>query len=306
MNLTHLRYFQQIARSGTLTAAARELSVSQPTLSVSIQQLEEQLNTTLLLRDRRGVQLTTTGRELLHYANEVFLLIEQATVRIQGLEADEIGQFTLGCPDVLGAYFLPKLMARLVQEMPKVELTLWNGPSHAVYQAILRRDVHFGLIVNPLPHPDLVLVELFNDATALFVEAKSHQTIRRKTSDEQRRSLDEARLREGPLIYVEGLPQSQEIRKQLGQQDLLPKRQIPCGTYELVKSLLLENVGVALIPERVAAYRQEGKLLRLHPSLPFVHDTIYLVYRGDHHRTHAAKRIREALVAHSRTLQTVD
>jgi len=71
VDLTHLRYFQAIAEHGSLSAAARSLHVSQPTLTVAVKHLEERLGTTLLHRSREGVKLTRTGQELLdHVANE--------------------------------------------------------------------------------------------------------------------------------------------------------------------------------------------------------------------------------------------
>ena len=73
MDLVHLRYFQVIARCGSMTRAARELRLSQPTLTVAMQRLERELGTTLLLRDPRGVSLTETGGELARHADEIFL-----------------------------------------------------------------------------------------------------------------------------------------------------------------------------------------------------------------------------------------
>jgi DNA-binding transcriptional LysR family regulator len=109
-------------------------------------------------------------------------------------------------------------------------------------------------------------------------------------------------MREGPLIFAGRVSQCQEMVGRLSAEGLLPPRMLSCGDLELVKSLALENVGVALLPRRVAAYGQKGKLLRLHPKLPFIPDVISLLYRADLHRTRAAMRLKDALVAHGRAL----
>lgn len=293
MDLLHLQYLEAIARSGSLTAAARALQVAQPTLTVAMRRLEEGLGTTLLLRDRSGVRLTATGSELLHYAGEVLALVERAEQRIQGLETDDVGSFLIGCPETLGAYFLPDFMRAFLRQSPRISLQLWNGPSRDVEHAVLDRTVHFGIVVNPLPHPELVLVDLFHDATDLFVAA----TTRKSSIAEAR-----ARLREGPLVYVGHLPQTAALLGRLSKQKLVADRRLVCGTLELVKSMVLADVGVAIIPRRVAAYGQEGKLRRLHPSLPFIADTIQLAFRSDLHRTRAAARLKDALVEHGRRL----
>jgi hypothetical protein len=79
-------------------------------------------------------------------------------------------------------------------------------------------------------------------------------------------------------------------------------RLLSCGDLELVKSLALAGIGVALLPRRVAAYGQGHRLQRLHPELPNFPDTICLVFRADLPRTVAALRLKEALIEHGQKL----
>jgi molybdate transport repressor ModE-like protein len=297
VDLTHLRYFQSIAQHGSLTAAARALKVSQPTLTVAVKNLEERLGTTLLHRSREGVKLTRTGQELLDHATQIFALLDRVEERISGLQSDEVGRFVIGCHESLGAYFLPTFMRRFIEAAPRIELSLWNGTSAAVTEAVVARQVDFGLVVNPRPHPELVVVDLFADAMDIFVAAGGAGG-----ADGAGLDAAHARLRAGPLIFAGRVGQCQELIDRLAAQSLLPTRMLSCGDLELVKSLALEGVGVALLPRRVAAYEQEGRLARLHPDLPFIPDIICLLYRGDMHRTRASMRLKDALVAHGRSL----
>lgn len=294
MDLTQLRYFQAIAQHGSISAAARVLRVSQPSLTVAIQNLEEELKTTLLLRDRRGVTLTETGRLLLDTAGEVFARLAEVEARILGLEGDDRGRFVLGCHESLGAYFLPRLMADVLSNTPGIELVLWNGSSADVREAVLSREVHFGVVVNPAPHPDLVLIELFQDAVDIFVAADEPVAS----------SLEEAqaRLQRGPLIFAGRVAQMQALVEGLEGKEILPARLLECGDLELVKSLALAGVGVALLPRRVADYGQPGRLRRLHPELPHVDDSIHLVFRGDLHRTRAALKVKDLILEHGARL----
>jgi DNA-binding transcriptional LysR family regulator len=300
LDLGQLRYFQAIAHRGSFTAAARALKVSQPTLTVAVQHLEEGLKTTLFHRSREGVKLTRTGQELLEHAAQVFALIERAESRIVGLESDEVGRFVIGCHESLGAYFLPAFMRGFLEAAPRVEVSLWNGSSAMVTDAIVDRQVDFGLVVNPRPHPELVLVPLLHDAVDVVVAAASLPV------GPLSREAAHARLREGPLVFAGRVGQSTELIDRLAAESLLPTRRLSCGDLELVKSLALEGVGVALLPRRVATYGQKGKLVRLHPELPFIPDIICLVYRADLHRTRAALRLKDALVAHGRGIEAAD
>jgi DNA-binding transcriptional LysR family regulator len=293
--LERLRYFQAVARCGSLSAAARVLHVSQPGLTAVIKQLEESFGTKLLVRLRTGVSLTSTGQELLRFANESITRLDEIEQKIKGLECEEVGSFVIGCHESLGAYFLPEWMARFLENNPKIQLSLSNAPSRAVLEATVDRTVNFGLVVNPEPHPDLVQVKLFRDAVDLFVLAEGAPPPGDLEAAKQR-------LRRGPMVFAGRILQSQQIVEQLAAMDALPPRLLRCGDLELVKSFALAGLGVAVLPRRVARYCQGARLRRLHPALPFIADEIHLLFRGDAHRTRAFVTTKDAIVAHGREL----
>ena len=295
--LEHLRYFQTVARCGSLSAAARVLQISQPGLTAVIKQLEESFGTRLLVRLRTGVSLTSTGEELLRFANESLTRLEEVEHRIKGLESDEVGSFVIGCHESLGAYFLPQWMTRFLESNPHIQLTLSNATSRSVLNATVERAVHFGLVVNPEPHPDLVQMKLFRDAVDLFVLAESAPEAGDLEAAKER-------LRCGPLVFAGRVVQSQQIIEKLARMNALPSRLLPCGDLELVKSFALAGLGVAVLPRRVARYCQEGRLRRLHPELPFIADEIHLLFRGDAHRTRAFVITKDAILAHGRALDS--
>ncbi len=294
MHLAHLRYVQAIAKHGSLSAAARALGVTQPTLTGAVKSLEAELRTVIVHRGRDGVRLTAAGEALVRHAGEVLASVERMEHEIRGLEGDEQGRFVLGCHESLGAYFLPGFMRDFLVASPRIELTLWNGTTAAVRDAVLSRDVHYGLLVNPMPHPDLVLVKLFHDAMDFFVCVDEPELASRDEAVE--------RLRRGPLVYSGRVAQCQELIQRLSGESTLPARTLSCGDLELVKSLTLAGIGVGVLPRRVAGYGGHERLRRMHPALPHIPDTIYLAWRGDLHRTAAATRLKDSLVSYGRAM----
>jgi len=303
VELIQLRYFIAITESGSITGAARTLSVSQPTITVAIQRLEEELKTTLFLRGRGGMALTRTGEELLDHARDVFGTLGRAEQRIAGLEQDLVGNFVIGCHESLGAYFLPGFLKEFLRTAPSIEVSLWNGTSAAVMEAVVERKVDFGLVVNPRPHAALVITELFDDAMDLFVEAS---IVPKNAGPDDAPSFERAveMVKRGPLIFAGRVSQCQDLIDRLGVLHMLPLRRLSCGDLELVKSLGLAGVGVCMLPRRVAAYGHEGKLVRLHPALPFFPDIISLVYRADGHRPRGGTFLKDALLTYGRKLRT--
>ena len=297
MELSHLRYFLSIAQAGSISAAAKKLRISQPALTVAIHQLEKELACTLFHRDHSGVTLTSSGEELRRHAEQIFTLIDHAQQQVRTLERGSVGRFVLGCHESLGAYFLPGFMSGFWRAEPRIELSLWNAPSAAVEHAVVERKVHFGLVVNPRRLPDLVIIDLFRDAVDLFIASPPD-------GSRLNFSLAEATARviEGPIVYAGRVSQCIELIERLAGMQVSSHRLLSCGDLELVKSLALAGIGVALLPRRVAAYGQHNRLQRLHADLPNFPDTICLVYRADLPRTVAAMRVKEALVAHGRKL----
>lgn len=305
LDVTTLRYFVAAARVGSITAAAKQLKVSQPTVTNAIQKLEAELKTRLFHRDRSGITVTGTGQALLGRATHI-LDFTRATERlVASLQDDEIGELKIGCHESLGAYFLPGFLEYLWSRHPKIDIVLWNDTSAEVTAAVASRKVDFALVVNALPFPDAVVVELFGDAVDLFVRVPEGFPPPPAYACDSAESAS-ALLRETRLIYADRVSQSHAIIDILGAEGRAPVRRLACGDLEMVKSLTLGGHGVGVLPRRVALYGQPGRLRRVHSGCPFFPDTISLIYRSDLHRTVAASRVKDALVAFGRSLGSAE
>lgn len=314
VELAQLRYFREVARLGSMSAAARSMGVSQPTLSVSMRQLEEELGASLVQRHRGGASLTAAGTELLQHADEIFALLDHAVASIAGLERDLVGQFILGCHEELGGYFLPRLLPGVLRDAPKIALSLRNASSSEVLGAVIERQVHFGLVVNPHPHPDLVMTPLFTDAVDFFVRAEEPSAAPLPVgaamySAEHCVAKDLTAALElvqtGPLIVAGRVAQCRQLLEWLAERGTVPRRLLSCGDFGLVKSLALAGVGVAILPRRIAAHGHEGALRRVSSELPTIPDEIILIYRGDLPKTRAAAFLKAALTRAGREMPDV-
>ena len=175
-------------------------------------------------------------------------------------------------------------MRRLAGSAPGIELSLWEGTSPDVRDAVVSRTVQFGVGVSPQPHPDLVLVPLFRDVMVVV---------------RGRRPLPKA----APLFYVPRISLSEKVVGAMRDLGRLPTRVVPCGDLELVKSLVLHGAGIGVLPWRVARYgTARGALQLVDAKLPHELDVGYLTYRADQHRTRAARMVRDELVRCGRLL----
>lgn len=295
MELYQLRYLLAIARAGSISGAARDLGVSQSTLSAAVSRLEDECGTTLFLRTRDGVRPTETGALLVERASALLASVERTIEEVREIETEARGRFVIGCHDSLGSYFLPDLLRAMADKMPSVELQIWNGSSMDVRDAVLRREVHFGLVVNTLPHLDLVIVDCFSDEIQVLGPSPAPPTL------EEAEDL----LRKGPLVWPARAPFDEVVRR-LAARGLVSQRRIPVGDLGLARALGLAGIGPVVLPRRVAevgtAPGTPPALVRLHADLPAFRDQIHLVFRADLHRTRAGARVREEIMARGRAL----
>lgn len=294
MDTDRLQQFRAIARCGSLSGAARELGLSQPAITGCVQTLEKEFDAQLLVRTSRGVQLTDAGRVVIELAESLDAQLSEARELIAQIEGGEAGQFVIGCHPSLGSYFLPGFLPGFGARYPDIEVTIRNGSSSDVLQGVRDREIDFGLVVNPTPYDELVLVPLFHDRVTFFVrddpaqeEREAHQLIK-----------------DSALIFMERMPQALKMISQLQQQEVEPGRRIPCGEHELVRALAQGGAGVAILPWRVATM-QPGALQLLHGSMPAESDWIALCWRADRPKTLASNCLKNALVQAGRQLGEV-
>lgn len=294
-----LRYFAAVAENGSFTAAARVLRVSQPSLSVAVRKLEEGLGATLLHRSRQGVSLTRAGTILLDRTRQAERALSMAKDELLALDREPRGRFVLGAHESLAAYLLPGFMARFLARFPQVELALENGNSVDIEQGVVERRIDVGLVVNPSRHPDCVILELFDDRVGFVVSAAK---LRKS------RSAPQALLSEVPLIHVPDLKQTQYLLGALAREHgVAPRSSLACSSMELVKSLVLDGVGVGVLPYRVASHGvKAGRLVPLAAALPVYDDKITLVRRFDLPMTAGARALVDGLKEHASSMSGLD
>ncbi len=149
ITLTQLRSFLAVVRSGSVTSAAEELVVTQPSISAAVRALTRELGTPLLERDGRGVRPTAAGRAFAPYATDIIGLLERG--RRAAVEASGQAESGLRIAAVTTAAesFVPLLLKRYAARNHDVDLTLAVGNRDRVLELLLRREADIGFVGRP-------------------------------------------------------------------------------------------------------------------------------------------------------------
>lgn len=152
MNLRKLEYFLSVAKLKSMTAAASELALAQPTLTKTIHALEQQLKVPLFERLPRGVELTPYGESLFRHAQALHAQAREALSEIESLRDGEIGHVAIGAEPVWVRRLLPLAVARTLAANSRVKVRVDSGYDGALLQSLRRGDLD--LVVAEIPSSD--------------------------------------------------------------------------------------------------------------------------------------------------------
>jgi DNA-binding transcriptional LysR family regulator len=179
MDLSQVRYFNAVARHGSFSAAAKALRVTQPGLTKAVRRLEASLDCTLFRRLPRGVALTQQGHALLRHASQLEVQIEDARKEVRELAGGAFGELRIGAgPSWLGRA-LPRIIADLSTEYPKLNFHVVGGYNSVLMEALSNGNLDLVLSALPDRSPSgLQAIPLTTDTVS--VVARRNHPLRSK------------------------------------------------------------------------------------------------------------------------------
>lgn len=277
-----ITYFIEVAQTKNISRAAERLGIAQPSLSSAMKRLEDSLGVTLFIRGRTGVQLTKAGKELLGRGRMLLLNWEQLRADVNKRETSASGQYIIGCHPSVALYSLSHFLPGLVQRYPELEIKLTHDLSRKITEEVISFEVDFGIVVNPVRHPDLVIKELYADEVLFWIAKNPSST---QNFDSQK----------GVLICDLNLVQVQKLLGDLQKRKQGFKRIIQSSNLEVVTDLTASGVGVGILPRRVATRITAYNLKPLDDRMPVFKDKICLIYRADSQKTKGSQIIIDAI-----------
>lgn len=146
MQMQQLRYFTAIARAGSFSQAAKDLFMTQPPLSASIANLEDELDTQLFTRHSRGVSLTPAGEAVLRYAERVTAGEEDLRRVVSDLQAGRAGNIVIGYSHTLSVPLIPQILRKISQVGSTLGWTLRETDPVSVIESVLEGECDVGLV----------------------------------------------------------------------------------------------------------------------------------------------------------------
>ncbi|QIZ43076.1 LysR family transcriptional regulator [Bacillus sp. RZ2MS9] len=253
MDIRVLRYFIAVATQENISAAANALHLSQPTLSRQLNNLEEELGTTLFVRGNRKITLTDEGMFLLDRAKEIVDLIEKTEANFNQKSEIISGEIHIGAGETEAMQFIAQTIKKVVVHHPNIKFHLYSGNADDVTTKLDSGLLDFGIVIEPankqkydylkLPATDVWGVLMRKDSP-LAEKAYIHPTD----------------LLNKPLIISRQTAVSNELSGWLGEE--IENLNV-IGTYNLLYNaslLVKENIGYALCIDKLMNTSGESTL----------------------------------------------
>jgi LysR family cyn operon transcriptional activator len=241
MELRQVQYFLAVAKHESFTRAADHVCVSQPSLSVQIGALEEELGTKLFDRLGRKVALTQAGELFRQHAERALHDLEQAAHVMQELQGAKRGRLSVGTLSTVNSYLIAPLVSRFKQRFPEIHLQIHAQPSTDIVNGILANQLDLGICLLPLAHPQLHTTALFEERLVLVAPAST------KSLKPRLRMQDLATL---PLILM---PIDYCLRKmvegQCAKAGVHPQVSLEMSSPEGILQAVSEGAGMTILPE---------------------------------------------------------
>ncbi|HZH06923.1 MAG TPA: LysR substrate-binding domain-containing protein, partial [Lautropia sp.] len=179
MTLTELKYIVAVARERHFGRAAEACFVSQPTLSVAIKKLEDELGVQLFERGSTEVSITPIGGQIVEQAQRV--LEESSAIKeIAKQGRDPLsGPLRLGVIHTIGPYLLPALVPRMIKNSPKMPLLLQEGLTIKLLESLRLGDIDVAILADPFPNQGFVTQAVYDEPFVVAVP-NQHPWARRK------------------------------------------------------------------------------------------------------------------------------
>ena len=178
ISLKQLKYFDAVARSGHFGRAAEHCAITQPALSMQIQELEKFLGVQLLERGRNGVMLTKGGKEIAQRAARVLGDVRDIVDFARGQGNVLSGPLGFGVIPSVAPYTLPRLLPMIREGFPDLDLHIRESQTQSLVSELLDGQLDVLMLALPLEHPDVETIRLFDDRF-LLATATSHRLSNR-------------------------------------------------------------------------------------------------------------------------------
>lgn len=272
MNMNHLKAFYAVATAKSFTHAAKQLNVSQPTLSMQVKLLEKRFSVPLIKRNKKMFELTAEGKIVFNHAERIFLHIHELKKELENFETNNM---IIGSTPYISNHVLPEILLAIQEKHSGVKVQIYTGLSKEVLDKVVDYEYQLA-VIGRLPYPDNIVSIPILKTKLLFI-----------SKDDVGEEISLQELANYPIILPEqGSATREYLINAFNARNLTITNSIDCENPPAIQHMVSLGMGGAFFPLfNIQRNVQEGwfHMANVKEDLSLDYDLIFLKGRRSSH-----------------------
>lgn len=293
MTLTELRYIVTLAQEQHFGRAAERCHVSQPTLSVGVKKLEDELGILIFERSKSAVRLTPVGEGIVVQAQKVLEQAQGIRELAQAGKNQLVSPLKVGAIYTIGPYMFPHLIPQLHQVAPQMPLYIEENFTHVLRDKLRTGELDAIIVALPFQEADVLTKPLYDEPFQVLMPA-GHPWTRRETIDaDMLNDKSLLLLGEGHCFRDQVLEACPATRKDDGQQHTT----VESSSLETIRHMVASGLGVSVLPlSAVESHHYAPGVLEVRPfAAPGPYRTVAIAWRASFPRPKAIEVLTDSI-----------
>lgn len=251
MNLRDLKYLVAVANHGHFAKAAKESFVSQPTLSVQIKKIENELGVQIFERGSKKFLVTAVGKEIIKKSEVILREAEEIKILAKNSKDSFSGEVRIGAFPTLASYFFPQAIPPLSKKFPRLKLLLVEEKTEILIKKLCDGEIDAAFLAMPVSDSSFEVRKIFSEPFLLAVPQNHQLAKKKKIRQKDLKGKNLMLLEDGHCLRSQAL----EICALLG---AFEKQDFRATSLETLRQMVASGAGITLMPQ--IAVRKSDKI----------------------------------------------
>ncbi len=254
MNFRKLKIFYETAKHLNMTKVAKEMYISQPSISQSINELESELEAKLFDRIGKKLYLTHEGEVFLNYTRRILNLYDEGVKTIRDINLNESGKLIIGASTTIGIYILPEIIKEFSSEFKDIEISLIIENTKHIEKLILENKVDFAFVEGDIHSEEILREVIWKDELVFICGEENNLKSYKEISGEE---LEKQKL----IMREEGSGTRERTELFLKKNKIKYNTFLELGSTEAIKKTVEANLGIGCLSHTVIKDKVKNKEL---------------------------------------------
>jgi LysR family hydrogen peroxide-inducible transcriptional activator len=242
MNLRDLKYLISIAKHSHFAKAAEESFVSQPTLSMQVKKLEDELGIQIFERGKKSFLVTKIGKEIIKKAEIILREANEIKILAKNSKDPFSAEFRIGAFPTLASYFFPQAVATISKKFPQLKLLLIEEKTEILIEKLKNGEIDAALLAMPIADNFLEAKKIFSEEFLLAVPTNHELAKKKKIQQKDLKGKDLMLLEDGHCLRNQAL----EVCSMIG---AFERQDFRATSLETLRQMVISGAGITLMPQ---------------------------------------------------------